>query len=124
MNLSTTYLGLELKNPFIVRSSKITNDKKSIKQYIDANANAIVLKSIFEEQITLEAESRMQQASVGDYYYWFPEAREKVVGLSVEANLEKYLGFVSDMKVESDVSIISSINCVMSDRWPKFAAAI
>ncbi len=117
-------MGLELKNPFIVGSSRITGDKRSIRQCIDAGASAIVLKSIFEEQITLEAESQLRQSGIGEYYYWFQEAREKVVGLSLEARLEKYLEFVGDMKAESDVPIISSINCVTPDRWPRFASAI
>ncbi|MEJ2596599.1 MAG: dihydroorotate dehydrogenase-like protein [bacterium] len=124
MNLSTSYMGLELKNPFIVGSSRISGDKRSIRQCIDAGASAIVLKSIFEEQITLEAESKLRQFGMGDYYYWFPEAQEKVIGLSLEARLKKYLEFVGDIKAESDVPVISSINCVTPDKWPRFAAAI
>ena len=124
MNLSTKYMGLELKNPFIVGSSRITGDTKTIRQCIDAGASAIVLKSMFEEQITLEAESHLRKARGGDIYYWFPEAKDKVVGLSVEANLENYLNFISDLKAESDVPIISSINCITPEGWPKFASAI
>ncbi len=124
MNLSTKYMGLELKNPFIVGSSRITGDTKTIRQCIDAGASAIVLKSMFEEQITLEAESHLRKARGGDIYYWFPEAKDKVVGLSVEANLENYLNFINDLKAESDVPIISSINCITPEGWPKFASAI
>lgn len=124
MNLATTYMGLELKNPFIVGSSRLTGDLKSIRQCIEAGASAIVLKSLFEEQIRLEAESHLVKARGGDIYYWFPEAKEHVVGLSVEANLENYLGFVTDLKKESDVPVISSINCVSPEGWPKFASAI
>lgn len=124
MNLSTTYMGLQLKNPFIVGSSRITGELKSIRQCIDAGASAIVLKSLFEEQINLEAESHVRNALGGDVYYWFPEAKEHVIGLSVEANLEKYLEFIGTLKKESDVPIIASINCVTSEGWPKFATAI
>lgn len=124
MNLSTTYMGLELKNPFIVGSSRITGDIKAIRQCINAGASAIVLKSLFEEQIRLEAESNLRKADGGDIYYWFPEAGDKVVGLSVEANLENYLSFISELKSETDVPIISSINCVTAEGWPKFATAI
>lgn len=111
-------------NPFIVGSSRITGDTKTIRQCIDAGAGAIVLKSMFEEQITLEAESHLRKARGGDIYYWFPEAKDKVVGLSVEANLENYLNFINDLKAESDVPIISSINCITPEGWPKFASAI
>jgi len=124
MNLTTKFMGLELKNPFIVGSSRISGDLKSIRQCIDAGASAIVLKSLFEEQIRLEAESHLRKARGGDVYYWFPEAKDHVVGLSVEANLENYLGFISELKKESDVPIIASINCVTPEGWPKFASAI
>jgi dihydroorotate dehydrogenase (fumarate) len=117
-------MGLQLKNPFIVGSSRITGDLKAIRQCVDAGASAIVLKSLFEEQIRLEAESHLRKARGGDVYYWFPEAKEHVVGLSVEANLENYLGFVSELKKESDIPIIASINCVTPEGWPKFASAI
>ena len=117
-------MGLELKNPFIVGSSRITGDLKAIRQCIDAGASAIVLKSLFEEQIKLEAESNIRNARGGDVYYWFPEAKEHIVGLSVEANLEKYLEFISELKKESEVPIIPSINCISPEGWPKFATAI
>ena len=124
MNLSTTYMGLKLKNPFIVSSSRLTGDLKSIRHCIEAGAGAIVLKSLFEEQIRLESESNLRKAKESEIYYWFPEAKDHVVGLSLEANLENYLGFVSELKTESDVPIISSINCVSPEGWPKFATAI
>ena len=124
MNLSTTYMGLELKSPLIVSSSRLTGDINSIRQCIEAGASAIVLKSLFEEQIRLQAESNIRQTKDSEIYYWFPEAKEHVVDLSVEANLENYLNFVSELKTESEVPIISSINCVTPEGWPKFAAAI
>lgn len=124
MNLSTTYMGLTLKNPLIVSSSRLTGDIKTIRQCINAGAGAIVLKSLFEEQIRLDAESKLRNAKDSEIYYWFPEAKDQVVGMSVEANLEKYLAFITDLKKETDVPIISSINCVTNEGWPKFAAAI
>ena len=80
IDLSTKYMGLDLKNPFIVGSSRLTDDLKNIRQCIEAGASAIVLKSLFEEQIKLEAESHVRTARGGDVYYWFPEAEDRVVG--------------------------------------------
>ena len=54
MNLSTKYLGLELKNPIIVGASNLVTDVKMLKKLQDAGAAAIVYKSLFEEQIQLE----------------------------------------------------------------------
>lgn len=124
MDLKTNYLGLELKNPLIVSSSKLTGDLHKIKECIKYGASAIVLKSLFEEQIRLEAESKMRNSRDNNIYYWFPEAKDHVVGLSVEANLERYLSFIKELKAETDVPIISSINCQSAEEWPKFAKAI
>ena len=124
MKLKTSYLGLDLKNPLIASSSRLTGDMKSIRQCIDNGIGAVVLKSIFEEQIRLEAESNTRTGAANDYYYWFTEAKEKVIGLSMEENLDKYLKFVENVKANSDVPVISSINCTTAEDWPKFAYAI
>ena len=124
MNISTKFMGLNLKSPLIVGSSRLTGDLKSIRECVEAGASAVVLKSLFEEQINLEAESRVRNARGGDAYYWFPEAKLHVENLSAEANLEKYLKFVELLKTEIDVPVIASINCVSTEGWPKFAAAI
>ncbi len=122
MDLSTTYMGLKLKNPLLISSSKITGDLKTIKQCVLHGAGGIVLKSLFEEQIRAEAESTVKHSN--NMYYWFPEAKEHVLGLSVDTKLDNYLKFVSDVKKEVDVPVIASINCKSSDDWPKFATAI
>ena len=124
MNLKTSYLGLDLKNPLIASSSRLTGDMRSIMQCIDNGIGAIVLKSLFEEQIRLEAESKTRAGSANEYYYWFTEAKEKVVGLSLEENLDKYLKFVENVKEYSNVPVISSINCTTAEDWPQFASAI
>jgi len=124
MNISTTYMGLELKNPLIVSSSRLTGDLKTVNQCLEAGASAIVLKSLFEEQIRLVAESKLWDGKDTDIYFWFPEAKEQVMGLAFEANLDNYLEFVRRVKSESDVPVISSINCVTDEGWPKFATAI
>lgn len=124
MNISTNYMGLELKNPFIVGSSRLTGDLKNIVECVEAGASAVVLKSLFEEQINLEAESHVRNVSGGDAYYWFPEAKLHVESLSAEANLDKYLKFITLLKNEISVPVIASVNCVSPEGWPKFAKAI
>lgn len=117
-------MGLALKNPFVVSSSRITGNYDTIMQCVEAGSGAVVLKSLFEEQIRLEAESKLRNTTDSEYYFWFPEAKEHVVGRSVEANLDKYLDFVSHLKKNIDVPVISSINCVSKEVWPNFATAI
>lgn len=122
MNLSTTYMGLKLKNPIIVSSSKLTGDIESVKECVAAGAGAIVLKSVFEEQIRSEAESTVVHSN--NMYYWFPEAKAHITDLSVDTKLDNYLKFVTQVKNEIDVPVIASINCNTPDDWPKFASAI
>jgi dihydroorotate dehydrogenase (fumarate) len=122
MDLSTTYMGLKLKNPLVVSSSKLTGSIKSIKDCVANGAGAIVLKSLFEEQIRAEAETTVKHSN--NMYYWFPEAKDHIMGLSMDTKLDKYLDFVSEVKKEVDVPVISSINCSSPNEWPKFASAI
>ncbi|MFA5419656.1 MAG: dihydroorotate dehydrogenase-like protein [Bacteroidales bacterium] len=122
IDLSTTYMGLQLKSPIIVSSSKLTGDIENIKQCARYGAGAVVLKSIFEEQIRAEAEAHVRKSN--EMYYWFPEAKDHVMGLSVEANLAKYLAFVKEVKLTVDIPVIASINCKTPVEWPKFAKAI
>ncbi len=122
LDISTTYLGLKLDSPIIISSSKITGELDNIKLCAQFGAGAVVLKSVFEEQITAEAEARVDGSN--EMYYWFPEAKDHVMGLSVDANLEKYLDFVKQVKSSISIPVIASINCKSSDEWPKFAQRI
>ena len=124
MDLTTKYLGLELKNPIVVSSSRMTGDIDSIKKCIDAGAGAIVLKSLFEEQLRIKTQSKMDSSRASEMYFWFPEAKNLVMEQGIKANMEQYLGFVHKVKEISTVPIIASINCQTPNEWPHFAAAI
>lgn len=124
MNLKTKYLGLELRNPIVVSSSRMTGDIESIKKCINAGAGAIVLKSLFEEQLRIKTQSRIDNSRASDMYFWFPEAKNLVIEQGIRANMEQYLSFVSKVKEISPIPIIASINCQSPDEWPLFAKAI
>jgi dihydroorotate dehydrogenase (fumarate) len=124
MDLKTKYMGLELKNPIVVSSSRMTGDIESIKSCIDAGAGAIVLKSLFEEQLRIQMESKMNNSRASDMYFWFPEARNQVMEQGIKANMEQYLTFVKNVKAMSTVPVIASINCQTADEWPLFASVI
>ncbi len=125
MDLSTTYMGLKLKNPIIISSSRISGEVETIRQCISYGASAVVLKSIFEEQMSLRAEARLKQSKENEAYYWFSEAREYILNLSKEAVLDHYLQFVKTTKaIDASVPIISSIHCKSADNWPKYAREI
>ncbi len=118
MDLSTEYMGLKLKNPIIVSSSKLTGDIKNIKKCADQGAGAIVLKSLFEEQLIADSNALMDQDMK---YFWFPEAIEHINKHSKAYGLKQVLELIKEAKAYSDIPIIASINCVTSQEWPKFA---
>lgn len=122
LDISTTYMGLKINSPLIISSSKITGELDKIKLCAQFGAGAVVLKSVFEEQIRAEAEAKVDGSN--EMYYWFPEAKEHVTGLSFEADLQKYLKFVKEVKAAVNIPVIASINCKSADEWPKFAGLI
>ena len=117
MNMKTSYAGLTLRNPIIIGSSGLTNKAERNKEFEKAGAGAIVLKSLFEEQIELQS-AAMQQES--DY----PEAADYIRGY-VEANqVNDYLELIRKSKELCTIPIIASINCYKAAAWTNFARQI
>lgn len=122
-DLSTTYMGLKLKNPIIAGSSGLTKSIDNIKELAANGAGAIVLKSLFEEQIKAEASKAFTESDpVTGYGY--AEAQDYVVNYTKHHDLEEYLQLIRDAKAAVDIPIIASINCVSSNEWIKFAKNI
>ncbi len=121
MDLSTKYMGLSLKNPVVVSSSKLTDNIDNIRACAAAGASAVVLKSLFEEQIIAQTEAKLQR---NDMYFWYPEASDFVLEISKGSGVNEYLKLISDAKKAVDVPIFASINCVSPVEWTKFAAKI
>jgi dihydroorotate dehydrogenase (fumarate) len=115
--LETTYLGLKLRNPVIVGSSSLTSSVEKIKEIEKAGAGAIVLKSIFEEQIKFEA-GKMANGSDS------PEALDYVNYYVKQNTLQEYLDLIKKAKEEVKIPIIASINCVSAKEWTGFAKSI
>ena len=120
-DLSTKYLGLELKNPIIASSSTLTDNVESIKDLADNGASAIVLRSIFEEEITLENESFIEEAVKDGYDEGLFDYYDKKIK---QDNVNKYLKLISDAKAAVDIPIIASINCMSNHEWTFFAKKI
>jgi dihydroorotate dehydrogenase (fumarate) len=118
VDLSTQYLGMKLKNPVIAGSSGLTNSVRSIQDLEESGAGAVVLKSIFEEEIALEYEDILQEASAEGVnldqfdYYDFHIKGEK---------LDKYTALIEESKKSVSIPVIASINCVYSHEWTSFA---
>lgn len=114
VNLQTKYLGLTLNNPLIVSSSGLTSTLEKVKQAAAAGAGAIVLKSIFEEQMS-------NQASDLEQYCDYPEASDYLKGYLSSNAIGEYLQLIETASKECDIPIIASINCSNKGSWVDYA---
>lgn len=120
-NLATSYLGLKLQNPIIVGSSRLTDSPESVKKCAEAGAGAVVLKSLFEEQIAAET-TEMLDASQGADAYGY--AADYIQGYGAENAVGEYLRLVEGAKKAVDIPVIPSINCTSAGGWTSFAKRI
>ena len=123
INLSTSFAGLELKNPIIVGSSGLTNSTNDIKKLAASGAAAVVLKSLFEEEIIREMQATYSSMSSEGYIY--PETLDFYEYLDGhEESTTKYLDLITNTKKEVDIPVIASINCITSSQWTYFPKQI
>ncbi|MCF8368793.1 MAG: dihydroorotate dehydrogenase-like protein [Bacteroidales bacterium] len=118
VDLKTNYLGLSLKNPIIVGSSGLTDSSEKIKKLEDNGAAAVVLKSLFEEEITLEYEKVVAEEADKRYKDEFLDYLDYRIK---EENITKYVKLIGDAKKAVDIPIIASVNCVSKHEWINFA---
>lgn len=122
-DLSTTYLGLKLKNPMVVSPSPLSEKTDNIRQMEDAGASAIVLHSLFEEQLTHESQSLNANLMQGEDSYaeslsYFPDLGDYKMGP------EGYLEHVRQAKEAVDIPIIGSLNGISEGGWTQYARQI
>ena len=116
-DLKTTFAGLSLRNPIIISSSGLTNSVGKNKKLAEDGAGAIVLKSLFEEQIMLEADQLKDPA-------FYPEASDYLEEYIREHKLSEYLTLIKESKKVCPIPIIASINCYTDSEWIDFAKKI
>lgn len=115
--LETTFAGLKLKNPIIISSSGLTDSATKNQKLCEAGAGAIVLKSLFEEQIMREADW------LGDPNM-YPEGSDYLVGYVREHKIGEYITLIKESKKVCNIPIIASINCYQDADWIEFATKI
>jgi dihydroorotate dehydrogenase (fumarate) len=120
-DLTTEYLGIKLRNPVIAGSSGLSDSVEAIKEFEERGAGAVVLKSIFEEEIAFEYEDILRKAEAKglnpdqfDYYDF------KLKG----DRLAKYTEIIAKSKKSVSIPVIASINCVYSHEWTSFAGQL
>lgn len=123
MDLSTKYLGLDLENPLVPSASPLSKTLDSIKQLEDAGAGAIVMHSLFEEQInatSMEIDHFLSSGteSFGEALDYFPEMDSYDVGP------DSYLEHIREAKESIEIPIVGSLNGVSSGGWIEYAKLI
>ncbi|MCG7852005.1 MAG: dihydroorotate dehydrogenase-like protein [Methanosarcinaceae archaeon] len=117
VDLSTDYLGITLRNPVIIGSSGLTSSVENIKKLEENGAGAVVLKSIFEEEIVFEYEDILKEAASEGFnldqfdYYDFQIKGDKI---------DKYIKLIEECKKNISIPVIPSINCIYSHEWTFF----
>jgi len=120
MDLKTTYMGLELQHPVVASSSPLSGTLDGIKRLEDGGAAAIVMFSLFEEQIRHENEafSHLMESgtlSFAESLSYFPAVEDYPVGP------ESYLNLLRRAAESVDIPVIASLNCVTSEGWIDYA---
>jgi dihydroorotate dehydrogenase (fumarate) len=120
-DLSTTYMGLRLKNPLIAGSSGLTGTRQGLLDLEAGGVAAVVLKSIFEEEIAAEYDDTVTEAarkgmSLESYDYYDYEVRG--------AHVAEYVDFIKEAKAAVSIPVIASVNCTYSHEWVSFAKDI
>ncbi len=119
-DLSTTYLGLKLKNPLVASSGPLCKDVGSILKMEDAGVSCVVLHSLFEEQINLESNEldrflSQETESFAEALQYFPDMGNYNVGP------DYYLEHIRKAKAAADIPVIASLNGVSTGGWIRYA---
>ncbi|MBN2049045.1 MAG: dihydroorotate dehydrogenase-like protein [Spirochaetales bacterium] len=119
--LKTSYLGMELKNPFIAGASSLTSQRDTAKRLEDTGAAALVTPSLFEEQIQLESFVLEEEIHRFDNLYaemtdLFPEIKH--------SGPEAHLRMVADLASSLEIPVIASLNAVQPETWVHYAGLL
>lgn len=113
--LETNYLGLALKSPVIVGSSRLTSSLRHLEEAEESGAGAVVLKSLFEEQIDYYIHSHSGTSS-------YPEADDYIAGYIRSNSVDEYISLIKNAKKNLTIPVIPSVNCLTAKGWTDFTA--
>ncbi len=120
-DLTTSYMGIKLKNPVIAGASELTSDMDKLKEIEDGGAGAVVTKSLFEEQIQLEKFKMEEQLEKSSYRY-----AEMITVLPEQehAGPREHLYWVEKAKKSLSIPVIASLNAVTDETWIEYAGLL
>jgi dihydroorotate dehydrogenase (fumarate) len=120
MDISTSYMGLKLKSPIIVGSSSLTESVENSVAYEKAGAGAVVLKSLFEEQIMHDVDEQR----LNNIYGSFNDQEYYAMYFSKKHNITQYTNLIKNTKAAVQIPVIASINCASAEGWISYAKLI
>lgn len=115
-------MGLQLSSPVIASSSGITDNVTNVRALEDAGAGAVVLKSLFEEEIL--AEMRRTQSQMERPGFVFPDTADMFDYVDTETGVVNYMELVARARAAVDIPVIASINCISAQKWTWFAREV
>jgi dihydroorotate dehydrogenase (fumarate) len=123
MNLKTTYLGIRLRTPLVPSASPLSDTVEDVRRMEDAGAAAVVLHSIFQEQITADRHALHHHLTHGTESFaesltYFPEPHE------IKGGPESYLQLIESAKTTVEIPIIASLNGKTLGGWTEYARQI
>ena len=132
MDLSTSYLGLQLRNPLVASASPLSNTVEGVRRLADAGVGAVVLYSLFEEQLRREAAENARLAEAGTEVFaealsYFPaeaEAEAQSDAVADEPSPRRYLSLLERAAATVEIPVIGSINGVTPGGWTSYARAM
>jgi len=114
-------MGLKLRNPIVAGSSGLTNSVENIIELEKNGIAAVVLKSLFEEQIHYSASHTLMQ---DEYKNLYPEAEDYIRNYTAENDINSYLRLIENTKKAVTIPVIASINCISDAKWISYAKKI
>jgi len=112
VDLRTTYMELTLDNPVIVSSCSLSKNIDGVRKIASAGAGAVVLKSLFEEQMDIETHEIEQYIG----HTWHTEVFDYIRNMGMQLGPKEYLKLIEDAKKAVSIPVIASLNCI-SPRW-------
>ena len=121
-DLTTRYLGLELRTPIVASAGPLTGDVDPVRRLVDAGASAIVLPSLFEEEILHEEIQLDLALEAGTDHFaealgYFPDAASG----RMTSPVDRYLDHLEAVRAAVDVPVIASMNATSSGSWIRYA---
>ena len=120
INIATKFMGLNLHNPIIVSSCSLTHSAEGVKRCAEAGAGAVVLKSLFEEQINADVRKIID----GSTPAFHSEEYDYITGMGLSSSADEYLNIIEASKEAVEIPVIASLNCISDSKWTEFAKYI